>query len=491
MTILQEPLMAIGDVVRAMGGRLLAGEPLGWVSGISTDTRTLRPGELFLALRGETFDGHDFFPEALAQGAMALVGRAGSLSPTPMGWTESVALIEADDPLYALGEIARHWRQRHPLPVLAITGSNGKTTTKEMAAGILSQGAPVLKTEGNLNNRIGLPLMLLRLRHTHRAAVLEMGMSEPGEIRRLCEIARPQFGLITQVAQAHLEGLGSMEGVARAKGELFEALNATDTAIVNLDDPWIAKMARSCRARGVTFGQTEEAMVRAVRVEPFHPSGAKMALRVQAQEWPVRMRCVGRPCVHNGLAAAAGAWAMGAQMDQVVRGLETFPPFPMRLNLIPLGRGVRLIDDTYNANPASMTAALEVLCRMASGRTVAVLGDMRELGAAARDAHRDLGRKAADLGVKVLVGVGEWAEELLRGAKESPTPPVASQACSSTDEAVRWVQEKYAEGDWILAKGSRAMAMERVVEGLRAAFGEAEALEEEMQIEKCKLKNAN
>jgi UDP-N-acetylmuramoyl-tripeptide--D-alanyl-D-alanine ligase len=491
MSVPQEPLMAIGDLVRAMRGRLLAGEHKAWISGISIDSRTLRPGDLFLALRGERFDGHDFFPAALAQGAAALVGRPGSLSPPPMGWTESVALIEAEDPLYALGEIARNWRRRHDLPVLAVTGSNGKTTTKEMLAAILSQGAQLLKTEGNLNNRIGLPLMLMRLRPHHRAAILEMGMSEPGEIRRLCEIAQPQFGLITQVAPAHLEGLGSLEGVARAKGELFEALDEGGTAVVNLDDPWIARLARSCRAQKVTFGEADAAQVRGVRMEPFHPSGARMVLRIHGEERPVRMRCLGRPCVQNGLAAAAGAWAMRASMDEVARGLEAFRPFPMRLNVIPLDRGIHLIDDAYNANPESMTAALELLCHAAPGRTVAVLGDMRELGAAAAEAHRSVGKRAADLGVRIVVAVGEWAGELLQGASASSTPPAICHACPGTDEALRWVVGRCHDKDWILVKGSRAMAMERVVEGLRRAIGEAAAPAEEVQIEKCKLKNAN
>jgi UDP-N-acetylmuramoyl-tripeptide--D-alanyl-D-alanine ligase len=385
-----------------------------------------------------------------------------------------VGFIEVDDTLYGLGEIARHWRGRHPAPLLAITGSNGKTTTKEMVAGILSRRHATLKNSGNLNNRIGLPLTLLDLRQRHGMVVLEMGMNEPGEIRRLAEIARPQWGLITQVAPAHLQGLGSLEGVARAKGELFEALGPGDTAVVNLDDPWVARLAASCRARRVTFGEAPDAQLRAEAVDPFGPTGARWVLRVGGERRGIAMQAQGTPMVRNGLAAAAGAWAMGMDLDEIVAGLEGFRPFPGRLSVVPLGRGMHLIDDAYNANPASMAAALELLCRLAPSRRVAVLGEMRELGDYAEEAHREIGREAARLGVTVLVAVGSWARTLTQGALASPSPPAEIHCVASAAEALELLRGCCADGDWVLVKGSRGMAMERVVEGLRESFGEGD-----------------
>lgn len=467
----QDGLLTIAEVLEYTGGELLAGELGVMISGISTDSRTLRPGELFVALTGDRFDGHDFFPQALARGASAVLGRDGSLSVPPRGWMGPTALIQVRDPLYALGEIARHWRARHKARLLAITGSNGKTTTKDMAAAILSRKRSVLKTEGNLNNRIGLPLTLMGLRQHHEIAVVEMGMSEPGEIRRLCEIARPDFGLITQVAPAHLEGLKSLDAVAKAKGELFQALGERDTAIVNLDDPNVGRLAISCRARQLTYGEAPGAVVRGLRLDPFYRDGARMVLEVRGEQLPVRMLCHGRPCLLNALAAAAASWAMGAPLEEIVEGLETFRPPPMRLKLMSLGEDIHLIDDTYNANPASMAEALETLSRMARGRKVAVLGDMLELGAYAQEAHRATGRRAADLGIGVIIAAGRWAQQVVLGARSSPSPPEKTMAVASSQEALDELMAALKKGDWILVKGSRGVAMERVVEGLIARVG--------------------
>lgn len=464
-------LLTIGEVLECTGGDLLAGELGVMISGISTDSRTLRPGELFVALKGDRFDGHDFFPQAIARGANGVLGRHGSLSVPPRGWMGTTALIQVEDPLYALGEIARHWRARHKARLLAITGSNGKTTTKDMAAAILSRNSSVVKTEGNLNNLIGLPLTLMGLRGHHEIAVVEMGMNEPGEIRRLCEIARPDFGLITQVAPAHLEGLKSIEAVAEAKGELFQALREGDTAIVNADDPQVKRLARSCRGRQLTYGEASGTDVRGLLLDPFREEGARMFLEVSGEKRLVRMQCYGRPCLSNALAAAAASWAMGAPLEEIVQGLETFRSPPMRLALMSLGEDIHIIDDTYNANPASMAQALETLSRMASGRKVAVLGDMLELGAYAPEAHRAAGRRAADLGIDVMIAAGVWAREVVAGAQGSPSPPKKTMAVSSSQEALDELMGELRKGDWILVKGSRGVAMERVVEGLIAKVG--------------------
>ncbi len=469
--MIQGGLLTIGEVLDCTGGDLLAGDPGAMISGVSTDSRTLRPGELFVALTGDRFDGHDFFPQAIARGASGVLGRHGSLSVPPRGWMEPTALIQVGDPLYALGEIARHWRARHKARLLAITGSNGKTTTKEMTAAILSRNRSVLKTEGNLNNRIGLPLTLMGLRQHHEIAVVEMGTSEPGEIERLCEIARPDFGLITQVAPAHLEGLRSLEAVAQAKGELFHSLREADTAIVNMDDPQVKRLASSCRGRQLTYGQAPGAEVRGLRLEPFRQDGARMVLELSGEQSLVRMQCHGRPCLLNALAAAAASWAMGAPLEEILEGLERFRPPPMRLALMSLGGEIRLIDDTYNANPASMAEALETLSRMARGRKVAVLGDMLELGTYAPEAHRAAGRRAADLGIEVIIAAGGWSQEVVLGAQGSTSPPKKAMAVPSWQEALDELLAELKKGDWILVKGSRGVGMERVVDGLIARVG--------------------
>ncbi len=476
MSIAPQEFLNLGDILEATGGTLLAGDPATRPLGISTDTRTLLPGEMFVALKGERFDGHDFALSAMAKGACGVLmekGRLRELTHRPQ--TSRCALVEVQDTLFALGEIARTWRQLHRAPVVGITGSNGKTTTKEMLASILERSRTVLKNKGNLNNRIGLPLTLLGLRRHHRAVVLEMGMNEPGEIARLCQIAHPQLGLITQVAPAHLEGLGSLEGVAREKGELFHALGTDGTALVNLDDPWIVRLARGCQAHKVSFGFAPGATVRAVDVRPFRDSGAEFRLEVAGESCNLHLKTPGMPMVRAALAASAAAWVLGAALDEIKDALEGFAAFEGRLKVMNLSRGGVLIDDTYNANPVSMAAALELLCKGGSGRTVAVLGDMRELGAAAPCAHRELGETAARLGVKVLLAVGKWAAWVAQGAHDAAGDgQMHILMASNCEEAWEILRDVMLPGDRILVKGSRAAAMEKVVEALKGFLSEAD-----------------
>lgn len=476
MSLVRQEFLSLREILDVTGGTLLAGDPQLRPLGISTDTRSLVPGQMFVALRGERFDGHDFAASALAKGACGVLverGRAKALVQSPH--CPGAALVEVQDTLFALGEIAGKWRKLHKAPVVGITGSNGKTTTKEMLASILERSRSVLKNKGNLNNRIGLPLTLLELRHHHKAVVLEMGMSEPGEIGRLCSIALPQVGLITQVAAAHLEGLGSIEGVAMEKGELFHALGAQGTALVNLDDPWVVRLASRCEAHKVSFGFSQGAMARAVEVEPFGDQGARFRLELAGDSTWVRLKAQGIPMVKGALAAAAGAWVLGAPLSDIKEALECFRTFAGRLHVMSLPQGKVLIDDTYNANPASMTAALELLCRGGSGRTVAVLGEMRELGAAAASAHRELGETAARLGVKLLVPVGKWASWVAEGALEaSKNSEIEVREASNCEEAIEILRTLISPGDRILVKGSRAAAMETVVEALKSFPEEAD-----------------
>lgn len=476
MSLVRQEFLSLREILDVTGGVLLAGDPQLRPLGISTDTRSLVPGQMFVALRGQRFDGHEFAASALAKGACGVLverGRGKDLVQSPH--CSGAALVEVQDTLSALGEIAGKWRQLHKALVVGITGSNGKTTTKEMLASILERSRSVLKNKGNLNNRIGLPLTLLELRHHHKAVVLEMGMSEPGEIARLCSIARPQLGLITQVAAAHLEGLGSIKGVAREKGELFNALGAKGTALVNLDDPWVVRLASQCEAHKVSFGFSQGAMARAVEVEPFRDQGAKFRLELAGDSTWVHLKAQGIPMVRGALAAAAAAWVLGAPLTDIKEALESFRAVGGRLHVIGLPHGKVLIDDTYNANPASMTAALELLCRGGSGRTVAVLGEMRELGAAAASAHKELGETAARLGVKLLVPVGKWASWVAEGALEaSENADIDVRKASNCEEAIEILRTLVSSGDRILIKGSRAAAMETVVEALKSFPVEAD-----------------
>ena len=436
------------------------------LAGVSTDTRTIRPGELFVALRGENFDGHQFLKAAFDQGASAAVVETGTRTPAGR------VCLKIADTLRALGDLAAHMRGRQPLKVIAVTGSNGKTTTKEMLVRILERRYEVLSNTGNLNNLVGLPLTLFRLRPEHEVAVLEMGMNRPGEIARLTKIAAPDVGLITCVAPAHLEGLGSIEGVARAKGELFAGLSPDALGAVNLDDPLVVKQARPLAGRMVTFGFHPRADMRAINVTQRSLRRTSFTLVTPQADVPVRFPLLGRHNVGNALAAAAAAWALGFSPARIATGLDDFPPFPGRLELKPLPGRIYLLDDTYNANPASTRAALEVLARLRGrGRAVAVLGDMLELGPKTADMHRSVGESAAQLGVDLLAAVGSEAKHVVRAAEQHASPPAQAVGFKDTSSAADWLTNHLKPNDRVLVKGSRGMRMEYIVKRLTGEKG--------------------
>ncbi len=450
-------------------GSLLCGTSALVPKGLSTDTRTMDPGDVFLALRGERFDGHDFLPLAMEKGASGLVVSRIEPEVLELARSKGITVIQVRDTLWALGEIARRWRELHPVRAMGITGSNGKTTTKDMVAEVLSLSTKVLKNEGNLNNRIGVPLTLLKLDQSHQVAVVELGTSEPGEIARLCEILSPQLGLITQIAPAHLEKLGSVEGVAREKGELFRFLSREDVALVNLDDPHIVALSKECKARLVTYGFQDESMIRGEQLRPFAPEGASFTLVLPEERVRVRLKGQGMPILRCAIAASAACWALGAKAEEISRGLEGFKPQWGRLNIVELANGMTLIDDSYNANPSSMSSALELLCKGGEGRKVAILGEMRELGNMARVAHRELGRQAAEMGVDFLVAIGHWSEEVASGAREAKSPrrPEEILAVESFEDCEEILRMRLKRGDRILVKGSRGAALEKVVQSLK------------------------
>lgn len=459
-------LFALADIREATGGTLAgSGDTVG-VNGVSTDSRTVRPDELFVPLRGERFDGHDYLEAACDRGVGVVVAER--------RWLEGHALpagvvgIAVDDTLKALGDLASYHRQRFAIPVVAVTGSNGKTTTKEMLAAILEQTGPGLKTDGNLNNLIGLPQMLFRLNGSHRWAVLEMGMSAFGEIDRLAEITRPDVGIITNAYPAHLETLGSVEGVARAKGELFLRLPAEGCAVFNADDPLIARCPSPEGVRRVSFG-LRNADVTAETVENLGRNGQRFILRFPTASVPVNLHAFGRHNIANALAAAAAAHVLGVPPETIARGLGEFSPYARRFNLEEVGEVV-LIDDSYNANPASMAAALTTLREIREGhRAVAVLGDMLELGDGTEEAHRQLGLLAATC-VDRLYVMGGMAGIVAAGALEGGLAEDAVTVATSHDAIVADLRRTTAAGDFILVKGSRGLAMDRVAEKMREVF---------------------
>lgn len=429
------------------------------LSGVSTDTRRLGAGALFVALQGPNFDGHDFVAAASAGGAAAaMVSRSVDAAlPT----------IEVDDTRLALGRLAAGWRARYRLPVVAVTGSNGKTTVKEMIAAILGRRGAVLVTEGNLNNDIGVPLTLLRLREEHRYAVIELGANHPGEIDYVARLTRPSVGVVTNAGRAHLEGFGSLEGVARAKGELFQALGQDGVAVLNADDRFAPLWSALIGARRtVRFGTVPAAEVSVVAGSEHTEFGdevtTRFTLRIPEGELPVRLQLCGRHNVINACAAAAAALAVGADGEDIQQGLAGLQPVQGRLQLKVAAPGQRILDDTYNANPASLRAALQVLAA-APGKKILVLGDMGELGGGTEEMHGEMGEAARVAGVEHLFAVGPLtrftAARYGAGARHFPDQAALIAA----------LQAMLAEGAppaTVLVKGSRRMRMERVVAAL-------------------------
>ncbi|HZR46925.1 MAG TPA: UDP-N-acetylmuramoyl-tripeptide--D-alanyl-D-alanine ligase, partial [Candidatus Manganitrophaceae bacterium] len=438
----------------------------------SIDSRTIRPNEVFFALHGPRFDGHDFIDAIFQRGAAGAVVSRPAFQVRQKEWALFYRyhfFILVDDTLAALQAMAIWHRNRFRLPLVGVTGSNGKTTTKEMTASILSRRGPVLKNEGNLNNHIGLPLSLLRLREEHQAAVVEMGISQKGEMKRLCEIARPTVGLVTNIGPAHLEFLGDLAGVAKEKGELFESIGSGGTGVINRDDPYLRPWEERLADRW-TFGIDSDADVTASAIEQKATETCfTLHLNRSGEAAEILLPIVGRHQVYNALAAAAVASALGLGLNEIREGLEQFRPVALRTEILKV-RGATILLDAYNANPASMKAALQMLASYrpegASSRRIALLGDMLELGGSADAAHLEIGNRAAQLGIDLLITVGERAEKTAEGARQAGMAAVFVHP--DLESAQRFLRETMKEGDCLLIKGSRGMKMERVLAGLGA-----------------------
>jgi len=446
------------DAARVAGG-VLIGENLAFAA-VSTDSRTLPVGALFVALRGPNFDGRDFVAAAAARGAVAALVDQAVPQPLPQ--------IVVPDTLRALQQVAQAWRETFALPVVGVAGSNGKTTVKEMTAAILSRGGSCLATQGNLNNHIGVPLTLLRLDSTHRSAVIEMGANRIGDVAELVPLARPTVGLITNAGAEHLEGFGNLDGVAQGEGEMVACLDSGATAIINADDAYADYWRGVARTKQVlTFGIGAAADGRlpdftALDAQQSIEQGGfvtRFRLRCPLGERPLRLQAGGTHNIVNALAAAAAASAAGASLDDLGAGLEDFRAVAGRLQLKAGKRGSWIIDDSYNANPSSVRAGLEVL-RALSGRTWLVLGDMAELGDHTQGSHAEIGDLARDCGVERLFATG--AESTHAVASFGP----GGEWFADAEALIDRLEPLLTPGVTVLVKGSRVNRLERVVKAL-------------------------
>ena len=452
--------MSVTEILKITGGSLMqAGARR--LKGITTDTRQVKEGDLFVALRGEHFDGADFAADALRKGAAAVLLTA-PVSPAQEKALAQMqrAVMTVSDTRAAYQQIAHAWRMRFDLPVVAVTGSNGKTTTKELTAAVLSGRGPVCRTAANYNNEIGLPLTLLGITAEDTAAVVEMGMRGPGQIAALAAVAAPQIGIVTNVSETHIELLGSIENIAHAKAELIAALPPGGTAILNADDARVAAM-RAQAADGVrvlTYGIRAAADVRA---QALRTEGGMTRFMVTygGERHDYAVPLLGRHNVYNALAALAAGFALGRAPQEMQRGLAHLTPPQMRYEVRRVGT-YTFINDAYNASPASMRAALETTAALYPGRKIAVLGDMLELGAAAEESHRRIGRIAAAAGFAVVVAYGPEARRIY---EEAAAAGCLCRYAESRAEAADAVRALLADGDTVLFKGSRGMQMERIM----------------------------
>ncbi|NLV92517.1 MAG: UDP-N-acetylmuramoyl-tripeptide--D-alanyl-D-alanine ligase [Firmicutes bacterium] len=466
--------MTLAQIAELAGAALVTGDRESVVYDITTDSRQVRPGEIFWALRGERFDGHDFSLAAARAGALGLVCEQGQLHRIRAELADSglndTALLVVEDTLLALQQLAREYRRLFSLPVVAVTGSAGKTTTKDLTAGVLSTRYPTLKTPGNFNNEIGLPLTLLELNQTHEALVVEMGMRGSGQIAALAQIAVPTVGIVTNVHPVHLELLGSMSAIAAAKGELIQALPREGYGILNADDPLVMSLAEDARCSVLTFGKSPQADLQILQVTAKGQRGIVMDFAYLGSRYEAVVPIPGAHNASNGAAAILAGVACGLTVQEAVRGLANYSPSPMRMEVATLPNGTVLVNDAYNANPAAMEAAIDTVAQMERDKPLwLVLGDMLELGDLAESAHRQVGCYAGKSGAERLIVVGEFAELMAQGAREAGMPADRIHLCADATEARTVTLSLPWQARVILVKASRGVGLEAVVNGFKEA----------------------
>jgi UDP-N-acetylmuramoyl-tripeptide--D-alanyl-D-alanine ligase len=458
--------LTLDAIAGATGGRLAGRPPATGVSGVSIDSRTIARGQLFVAVKGPRFDGHDFLAPAIEKGAAAAIVHRDVPAP------EGFPLVHVGETTQALKDLGRYVRLQAAIPVVAVTGSAGKTTTKEMTAALLATQGPVLKTEGNLNNQYGLPLTLLRLRPEHRFSVLELGMSAAGELRELSSIARPDVAVITMVAPVHLEFFDSVDAIAAAKAEILEGLDADGVAVLNWEDPRVRRIGEERKGRTVWFGRDRRCDVSA---ESWRGTihGMRFDLRLDGRAHDVALPLPGPHFLMNFLAAAAAAHTLGVPAETIVEAATQMKAARSRGEVRRLGQGITLLDDSYNSNPIAVEAAVAALGLAAPGRRVVILGDMLELGPTGPELHRETGAKLAGR-ADAVVGVGALGREFVQGARGAGFAVSALREFPDSAAAAAEVATLVAPGDAVLVKGSHGAHMEKVVEALVARFGETD-----------------
>ncbi|MGA9304278.1 MAG: UDP-N-acetylmuramoyl-tripeptide--D-alanyl-D-alanine ligase [Candidatus Sulfotelmatobacter sp.] len=445
-------LSRIADFVSAEGGGALEEAAQGY----SIDSRSVRAGELFFAVKGGRLDGHDFVEQALGKGAVAAVVRKDQLNRYP----REARLLAVEDTLVALQTLATAVRKLWGKPLVAVTGSAGKTTTKEAIAHVLSTRFRVLKSEGNFNNHFGLPLMLLKLEPENDVAVIEMGMSHAGEIRALARIAQPEIGVVTNVAPVHLEFFDSLAGIARAKYELVESLPANGVAVLNADDEYVSQFGRDFKGKVVMYGTQAAADVRAENVQSKGTGGAEFDVVIGNVREHATLPLVGEHNVLNALAAVAVGLERGLKPAEAVGALATVAPADKRGQVLQVGN-ITVINDCYNSNPKALDAMVDALATMTAKRHIVVAGEMLELGPAGEEMHRLAGEHIADKKIDVLVGVKGLAQAMVEGARKAGTP---AEFVTTPEEAGEWLARETRDGDVVLLKASRGVKLEKALE---------------------------
>jgi len=426
------------------------------VSGYSIDSRSVGAGQLFFAVKGERLDGHDFVNEALEKGAVAAIVRKDRLGQ----YADKTQLLAVEDTLVALQALATAVRKLWGRPLVAVTGSAGKTTTKEAIAHVLGTRFGVLKSEGNFNNHFGLPLMLLKLEPQHAVAVIEMGMSHAGEIRALATIAQPEIGVVTNVAPVHLEFFDSIADIARAKYELIESLPASGTAVLNADDQYVSQFARGFKGKKVMYGTHATADVRAENIQPKRTEGSEFDVVIGSVREHAALPLLGAHNVLNALAAVAVGVERGLKPAEAVGALATLAPADKRGQVLQLGN-ITVINDCYNSNPTALNAMVDALAAMPAQRRIVVAGEMLELGPAAEEMHRASGQHVAEKKMDVLVGVRGMAHAMVDGATQAGT---RAEFMATPEEAGEWLALEARDGDVVLLKGSRGVKLEKALE---------------------------
>ena len=466
----KSPVLKVEEIIAATEGTLVGGNPDCVFEGLSTNSRDVIKGNLFIPLTGERFDGHDFISDAVRNGASGLLVRRGKKEVTRKV-PDNISVVLVDDTLHALGDIASLWRNKFTIPVVAVTGSSGKTTTKEMIATVAGLSGTVLKSRGNYNNLVGLPLSLLELNLGHEMAIIEMGTSRRGEIERLTAIAEPDIGVITNIGPAHLEGFGSVDVVMEEKGDLFFNMKDNGVAVINRDDGFSRILADRWMGRNISFGIDENAFVRAERIFMRGERGVSFTLEIGGTGKGIDMTIVGRHNIYNALACAAACQAMDIGYDLICEGLSAFRQIQGRMDVHRLKSGGIIIDDTYNANPASAMEALKALSDLkGSNESIVIFGDMLELGKEAERLHEKIGKAIADTGAGNIFLKGGFSGAVARGAIEGGLREDHIYFAETPDRIMETLRLLLREGDWILVKGSRGMKMEEFVQAIIEEF---------------------